>query len=138
MIIFTDSQGNIFDVDSTNNPDLIPREVTDGTFDSWSVAKICCYKCEVVDGNVVMLTPRVDSRLIEHIDRLGNEVPKKFAKRAYISDTQAIFPYVEGLITATVVDDLGNSIPCSINLNNLIIVQFEPLDALATVTISIV
>ena len=73
MIIFTDERGNIFDVGSTTDPTLIPTEITDGTFDGWSVAKICCYRCEVVDGNVVMMTPRVDSRLIEHIDQLGRQ-----------------------------------------------------------------
>lgn len=73
MIIFVDSQNQIRDVDTNSMQDetLTAVEVTDGTFDKWSKAKICCYVAEVVDGRVYMLTPYVDSRLIMHIDQLG-------------------------------------------------------------------
>lgn len=40
-------------------------------FATWSIAKICCYKADIVDGIVIMFTPYVDSRIIEHIDQLG-------------------------------------------------------------------
>ena len=73
MLIFENSNLEIHDVGSSTDPTLTPIEVTDGTFDGWSVAKICCYRAQVVDGNVVMLTPYVDSRLIAHIYQLGSQ-----------------------------------------------------------------
>lgn len=77
MILYCDSNGNIYDVDknTTGDETLIPIEVNDedNPFDGWSKAKICCYRCQVVDGRICMMTPRVDSRLIEHIDMLGKE-----------------------------------------------------------------
>ena len=78
MLIYQNSKLEIHDVgvNSKADPSLHEVEVVDGTFDGWSTAKICCYRAEVVDGNVVMLTPYVDSRLIEHIDQLGSGVEK--------------------------------------------------------------
>ena len=78
MILFCDSEGNIYDVDknSTGNNTLIQIEVIDdeeNPFKDWSSAKICCYRCHVTDKHIDMITPRVDSRLIEHIDQLGKE-----------------------------------------------------------------
>lgn len=41
-------------------------------FRGWSEAKICCYKVNVNDkGVVTMMTPYLDSRLLDHIDQLG-------------------------------------------------------------------
>jgi hypothetical protein len=75
MIIFVNSNGEIHDVEtnSLNDESLTAVEVTDGTFDKWSKAKICCYKVSIVDGRVYMLTPYVDSRLIMHIDQIGTQ-----------------------------------------------------------------
>lgn len=41
MIIYENSNLEIHDVGSSTDPTLTPIEVTDGTFDGWSVAKIC-------------------------------------------------------------------------------------------------
>lgn len=73
MLIFENERLEIHDVgtNSKSDPSLTEVEVADGTFDGWSNAKICCYKAQVTNGHVVMLTPYVDSRLIEHIDQLG-------------------------------------------------------------------
>ena len=72
MIVYTDERGCIKDVGTTENPELIEVEITDGTFDGWSDAKICCYRIETDgEGNVIMLTPYIDSRLIDTFDRLG-------------------------------------------------------------------
>lgn len=72
MILFTNEKGEIKDVNQTTDTSLIPLEVndTDNPFKSWSVAKICCYNVNVSDGIVTMMTPYVDSRLIEHFDGL--------------------------------------------------------------------
>lgn len=74
MILYVNSNNEVKDVDITNDEKLIPLEVNDDEFNpfkDWSVAKICCFQVEVTDGYVMMFTPYVDSRLIEHIDKLG-------------------------------------------------------------------
>ena len=75
MIIFINGNGEIKDVDrnSLSDPALTEVEVTDGAFDGWSKAKICCYKVTVIGGKVTMMTPYVDSRLLEHIEQLGQD-----------------------------------------------------------------
>ena len=75
MILYVNENNEIKDVNSTSDPSLIALEVNDKTnpFEGWSTAKICCYKVEVAEGIVTMMTPYVDSRLIEHIDQLGKE-----------------------------------------------------------------
>lgn len=73
MTIYVNERNEIKDVNFTSDTSLIEIEVTDGTFDGWSIAKILCYKVNVVDGNVVMLTPYLDSRIVEHIDKLGQQ-----------------------------------------------------------------
>lgn len=73
MILFVNENNEIKDVNTTDYEGLTPLVVddVDNPFANWSVAKICCYKVNVIDGKVTMLTPYVDSRLIEHIERLG-------------------------------------------------------------------
>ena len=74
MILFVNEKNEIKDVNTTSDPSLIPLEVNDdeqNPFRDWNVAKICCYRATVSDGMVTMMTPYIDSRLIEHIDRLG-------------------------------------------------------------------
>lgn len=72
MIVYVNERDEIHDVGSSTNPDLTPLEILDGTFDGWSDARICCYRVQVDEnGHVTMLTPYVDSRLIDFIDRYG-------------------------------------------------------------------
>lgn len=137
MIIFTNSKGEIHDVGSTADLTLTPIEVTDGTFDTWTVAKICCYKVRVQDGNVVMLTPYVDSRLIEHIDQLGKQaesaIPWTATKTAYIDDTECLFEGVpQGNVTVYC------SVPHTVEKqDNRVVVKFEALTEVIEITISI-
>lgn len=137
MTVYTDTEGRIKDVGSTTDTTLIPQEVTDGTFDGWTTAKICCYKVSVSNGNVNMLTPYVDSRLIEHIDMLGRDVesvtPYKQTKTAYIDDTS---------ITFTEVPTGNLSIFCPVDytverVSNTVTVSFEPLNEVIEITIMI-
>lgn len=138
MIIFTNEKGEIHDVGSTTDLMLTPIEVTDGTFDGWSEAKICCYKVRVQDGNVVMLTPYVDSSLIEHIDQLGKQTeaitPKQFTKTAYIEDTEVVFTDIPtGNMTVYC------SVPHTVERDgDRVTVKFEPLEEVIEVTISII
>ena len=72
--IFVNDKNEIHDVgvNSLNDESLHEVRVTDGTFDGWSRAKICCYIATVdAQGHVTMRTPYVDSRLIFHIDQLS-------------------------------------------------------------------
>lgn len=74
MIIYVNSNDEIKDVNFTTDESLTPLEITDyNPFEGWSVAKICCYKATVSEGRVTMMTPYVDSRLIEHIDQLSRQ-----------------------------------------------------------------
>lgn len=73
MVIFTNSKNEIKDVGSTTNVELTGHVIddNDNPFKDWSTAKICCYKATVIGGKVTMMTPYVDSRLLEHIEQLG-------------------------------------------------------------------
>lgn len=77
MILYVNENNEIKDVNYTLDKNLTPLEVNDNTMDnpflSWSIAKICCYKVEVQNGTVTMYTPYIDSRIIEHIERQGQE-----------------------------------------------------------------
>lgn len=75
MIIYVNSRNEIKDVNITSDNSLIPYEIGDNNpFEEWSKAKICCYKATVENGQVTMITPYVDSRLIDHIDQLGQTI----------------------------------------------------------------
>lgn len=71
MIIYENDRNEIHDVDSTTDTSLHAVEVTDGTFDNWSKARICCYVADVRDGRVVTLYPYVNTIIVEQLDRLG-------------------------------------------------------------------
>ena len=138
MKIYVNERNEIHEVNTCSDPSLIELEVTDGTFDGWSEAKICCYKATVQDGNVTMMTPYVDSRLIEHIDQLGRQTeaitPKQFTKTAYIEDTEVVF---SGVPTGNMT--VYCSVPHTAERDgDRVAVRFEPLEEVTEVTISII
>lgn len=74
MILYVNKKNEIRDVNITSDESLTPLEVNDDNnpFLNWSVAKICCHKVKVNENGVITeYTPYVDSRLIEHIEKLG-------------------------------------------------------------------
>lgn len=75
MKIYVNDKLEIKDVNTTNDNHLIEYEIDDenNPFTNWSVAKICCYKVTIVNNMVTSYTPYVDSRLVEHIDKLGKK-----------------------------------------------------------------
>lgn len=77
MILYVNNKNEVKDVNITSDGSLTPLEVNDNQNDnpflSWSTAKICCHKVTVVDGMITNYTPYVDSRLVEHIDKLGKK-----------------------------------------------------------------
>lgn len=75
MILYVNEQNEICDVDSTDDNRLVPLVINDddNPFETWSNAKICCYKVEVSNGVVTKYSPYIDTRVINHIDKLeGN------------------------------------------------------------------
>lgn len=146
MKVYVDSENRIKAVDSTTDTSLTELTINDETnpFKDWSIAKICCYKVTVVDGIVTMMTPYADSRMIEHIDQLGNQVeavtPYKAVEKASAGETEVTFVGVpEGKTLTTVVKDLeGNFIDHNTTKSEDIVkVFFEPLTYAADITLSI-
>lgn len=89
MKVFVNERNEIKDVNVTSDTSLKEVEITDGTFDGWSVAKICCYKVAVSDGVVIMMTPYVDSRIIQPLeDMVRLSVPEnlKLLSAAIVED----------------------------------------------------
>ena len=73
MILFVNDKGEIRDIDSTEDKSLKELEITgNNPFEGWSDARIRCYRVEVRDGEVVMMTPYVSSNILDHIDYLGH------------------------------------------------------------------
>ena len=87
MILYVNNKNEIKDIDTTTNESLTALEVNDESspFVGWSKAKICCYKVNVQNGRVTMMTPYVDSRLLEHIDMLGKQNEELQAGLDYLS-----------------------------------------------------
>lgn len=73
MYVSVNKKNEIKMVGVTTDPNLTSLYIDDNEnpFDGWSEAKICCYKVNVKDGIVMMMTPYVDSRLLDHFDQVG-------------------------------------------------------------------
>lgn len=140
MKIYVNERNEIHEVNTCSDPSLIELEVTDGTFDGWSEAKICCYKATVQDGNVTMMTPYVDSRLIEHIDQLGKQTeaitPWTASKMAYIDDTSVSFENVPQGNMSVYVGGVNHTL--FERDGDRVTVRFEPLEEVAEVAINVI
>lgn len=138
MKVYVNDKNEIHEVNTCSDPTLTELVITDGTFDNWSAAKICCYKVTVDNGHVTMMTPYVDSRLLEHIDQLGHQVeavtPWSETKTAYIDDTECVFKNVpQGNMSVYI------GVPHTIEREgDRVIVRFEPLEEVMDVTINII
>lgn len=77
MYLILNKDNEIKGVGVTTNPEytsvFVDDTLEDFPFKDWSVAKICCYKVEVKDGIINMMTPYVDSNLLDHFDQLGKQ-----------------------------------------------------------------
>lgn len=148
MILFVNENNEIKDVNITSNKSLIPLYVNENNdmfpFKGWSIAKICCYKVNVQDGTITMMTPYVDSRMLEHIDQLGKEIevvtPYEAKEIASMGDTEVTFIGVpEGISLITTVKDLeGHLIEHNTTKSEDIVkVTFEPLQYAADIFLSV-
>lgn len=144
MKIYVNERNEIHEVNTCSDPSLIELEVTDGTFDGWSEALICCYRVKVEDGVVTMRTPYVPSTVLESIDRLGKMTeaitPWTASKTAYIDDTELTFTDApQGNVSVYMTDKDGQNVPCTFErVYNGIKVAFEKRNSLAEVNISII
>ena len=59
LYISVNKKGEIKEVGISTNPELKSVYIADETnpFSGWSKSKICCYKVNVKDGLVMMMTP---------------------------------------------------------------------------------
>ena len=75
MILYVNDRNEIKDVHSTKDTSLKEVFIHDeeNPFKDWSIAKICCYRVDVREGVVTMMTPYVNTLIIEHLDRLGEQ-----------------------------------------------------------------
>lgn len=75
MYISVNKNNEIKQVGVTTDPNLtslyVDENNVDFPFKGWSEAKICCYKVTVSDGIITMMTPYIDSRLLDHFDQVG-------------------------------------------------------------------
>lgn len=95
-------------------------------------------------GTDVPLPPsaidRVNSRISQVSSQVNAITPYTDSKKAYIDETECVFEnvYKEGALTVNVVDRNGVSIDYQVaKEDNNIIVTFEPLEEVATVSINI-
>lgn len=75
MIVYVNENHEIKAVGTTTDESLVALEINDedNPFKDWSVAKICCYKVNVNDGIVTMMTPYRPSSTLDYIDEIGKE-----------------------------------------------------------------
>lgn len=146
MIVFVDSDNKIRAVDKTNDESLTPLFIDETSerfpFAGWSKAKICCYMVTVSNGYVTMMTPYVDSRMLDQIDMMGHQVedqaPFTALETASSGDSEIVFTGVpEGVVTIDARDLEGNNISFHANRDEDILRVFfdEPLSYAADIRI---
>lgn len=76
MKVYVDNDNCIRAVGFNTNASLKELTIKDAfnPFKTWSKARICCYKVNVEDGMVTMMTPYIDSQTLDMIDTLGKQV----------------------------------------------------------------
>lgn len=82
---------------------------------------------------------RLNSRINSVSNRVSNITPYEESKTAYLQDSEVSFNKVkDGMVSATCITESGITVPSTIEYrNNEIVVMFEPLEEVATVSISI-
>lgn len=87
MILYINNENEIKDVNTTNDYTLIPIEIDDerNPFANWSFAKICCYALNIKNGEYRGFYPYVDTRIIEQLERQGQETINLQAQVDYLA-----------------------------------------------------
>ena len=73
MKVYVNDRNEIKDVHSTTDSSLLEVVINDeeNPFAGWSIAKICCYRVDVREGEVCMYTPYVNTLIVEQLDKLS-------------------------------------------------------------------
>ena len=87
MIVYINEKNEIKDVNATTDTTLTEVEIPAGVFENWSVAKICCHKLMLENGKYTGFTPYVDTKIIEHIERLGTGHENNAEQNAILQST---------------------------------------------------
>lgn len=144
MTLYVDSESKIRAVNASLDSSLTPLYVNENApdfpFKGWSNAKICCYKVTVSNGVITMMTPYVDSRMLDAIDSMGHQIdstlPYKATKTAYYGEKEKIFYDLPEGIVSVLFDNYNGDY--SVNrVENRLIVSFDTLDQETNITILI-
>ena len=117
MIVFVDGDSKIRAVGKTTDESLTPLYIKDETspFIGWSKVKICCYMVTVSNGIVTMMTPYVDSRMLDQIDLMGHSIeaqaPFTAEAKASFGDTEVIFTDVPNGVVTVDIEPLNGDVP---------------------------
>lgn len=90
MKLYLDNKNKIIAVNSTDRSDLKEIELDETAYDfpftGWSETRICCYRVEVQDGHISMITPYVPTYMISVLENLASENKKLARKNAELED----------------------------------------------------
>lgn len=86
LTVFVNDRNEIKDVNVTEDENLTPIEIDEEVFKDWSVAKICCYKLILRKGKFAGFTPYIDTRIIDHIDRLSQKATESDTRVASLEE----------------------------------------------------
>ena len=117
MIVFVDSEYKIRAVGKTDDASLKPLYIKDedNPFKGWSKAKICCYMTVVQNGHVTMMTPYVDSRMLDQIDLMGHAIeaqaPYEAVEKASFGDEDVYFTGVPSGVVTVDIEPLNGDVP---------------------------
>lgn len=74
MKLYVDLHGRIMAINATERTDLAEIEVDENAMDfpfkGWSESRICCYRVNVENGRITMMTPYVPTHMISALENL--------------------------------------------------------------------
>lgn len=74
MILYLNNRGEIHAVGSTERTDLTKVELDETAigfpFCGWSYTRICCYRIEIENGYITMMTPYVPTHMMSALESL--------------------------------------------------------------------
>ena len=144
MIVFVDSESKIRAVGKTSDSSLTSLYIdeTDPSypFTGWSSVKICCYRVSVTDGIVTMMTPYVDSRMLDMVDTMGHQVdaltPYTETKKGYYKETEKVFYNVPEGNVLVFFDNYAGQYSVK-RVGTKLTVSFTALEKTTNITISV-
>ena len=106
MILYVDNENKVRAVNSTDDAKLKPLYVDETAemfpFKGLSNLAICCYKVTVVNAEITMWSPYIDSRNLEMIDTMGHQIDATAENNVVTTET------VDGIMT-DIIPELANA-----------------------------